>query len=250
MDFKKEEFKYNLKNFGDNSEDYDEYEKTLEKDIEKNCELSVYVNKFELDEKSDEELLKMKKFEIIDFKNYQIQKLKAYILSLEKEKEDLIENFKNTTNILIDKIKENEFRDSGIRPETPFITKKLKSDNINPVNNTQYKNKSSKTKDNFTNKNIFDNHEETKLSSTMKNFNDLTGSAFPNPGIKIQRCPQCTVEFPQEIFLQHSLDCLRNKIRCKKCNELIEEKNKKEHLLEWRGKEVSLKIKKENFRIN
>ena len=96
---RKEEFKYDYNELSDNEEDYDEYEKHLEKDIENNCDLNVYVNKFVLDEKSDSELLKMEKHEIIDFKNYQIQKLKAYIISLEKEKEDLIENFKNTTTV-------------------------------------------------------------------------------------------------------------------------------------------------------
>lgn len=172
----------------------DEYERTLEKDIENNCEFNIYVNKLEIPTKTDNELLFMEKHEIIDFKNYQIQKLKGYIVSLEKEKEDLIENFKNTTNILIEKLKENEFQNSGIRPQTPFITKnlnKIKEDRSNSFN------------------------------STSK-----------------ERCPNCTKEFPQDIFFQHSLDCLRNKIKCKKCGELIDQKFKKEHLLEWRSNEV------------
>jgi hypothetical protein len=227
----KEEFKYE---FSEDLENDDEYEKTLERDIETNCDLTVYVNKLEIEEKSDFELLKLDKEEIIDFKNYQIQKLKAYIFSLEKEKEDLIENFKNTTNVLIDKIKEQEFRDSGIRPETPFIAKKLKTGNLqNEKKNNSRFDKNSSTSSmtnqyNTGNKNFFGDEEESKFTGEI---NLKTG---------LQRCPHCTKEFPQEYFLQHSLDCLRNKIRCKKCNELIDEKFKKEHLLEYRSKEVCI----------
>jgi hypothetical protein len=198
-----EDFKYLVPNENDNE---DEYEKALEKDIEANCDFSVYVNSLEIEEKSDNDLLQMEKQDIIDFKNYQIQKLKAYIFSLEKEKEDLIENFKNTTNVLLDKIKENEFKESGMRPETPFITKKLKTKQV-----------------------VTNAFEEQKL------FNDLSKS---NTSENFQRCANCTKEFPSELFLQHSLDCLRNRFKCKKCNELIEEKHKKEHLLEWRSKDV------------
>jgi hypothetical protein len=56
---------------------------------------------------------------------------------------------------------------------------------------------------------------------------------------KKQRCPNCTQEILDDEFIAHSLNCLRNKIRCKKCGEMIEEKNRKEHLLEWRSVEVS-----------
>jgi hypothetical protein len=223
----KEEFKYE---FSEEIENDDEYEKTLEKDIETNCELTVYVNKLELVEKSDFDLMNMEKQDIIDFKNYQIQKLKAYIFSLEKEKEDLIDNFKNTTNVLIEKIKEQEYRDSGIRPETPFIAKKLKTGHLANSNNSRPNpnntNMNSNKQQMNTNRNFFGDEEDSKFGGEV------------NPKTGKQRCPHCTKEFPQEFFLQHSLDCLRNKIRCKKCNELIDEKFKKEHLLEWRSKEV------------
>jgi hypothetical protein len=221
----KEEFTFTYQ-LSEDLEVDDEYEKTLERDIETNCDLSVYVNKLELEEKSDSELLLLSKEEIVDFKNYQIQKLKAYIFSLEKEKEDLIENFKNTTNVLIDKIKEQEFRDCGVRPETPFIAKKLKTAASHQERNS-YKDNTYPANSYSMNKNFFGDDEESKFTGEI---NLKTG---------LQRCPHCTKEFAQEYFLQHSLDCLRNKIRCKKCSELIDEKFKKEHLLEWRSKEVS-----------
>ena len=78
-------------------------------------------------------VIKLEKQEIIDFKNYQIQKLKAYINSLETEKEDLIENYRNTTNNLLDRIKDLETKSTGKRPETAFIVDKMISKNREKV---------------------------------------------------------------------------------------------------------------------
>ena len=79
-------------NFIENEEE-DDFAKQLEEDLEK--ESNIYINNFELKiEKSDDELLKMTKEEIITYKNIQISQLRSYINSLEKEKDDLIKNFK------------------------------------------------------------------------------------------------------------------------------------------------------------
>lgn len=127
----KDEFKINYINEDENFND--DYEKVLETDIQKNCDLNVYVNKLVIEEKKDEDLIKLEKQEIIDFKNYQIQKLKAYINSLETEKEDLIENYRNTTNNLLDRIKDLETKSTGKRPETAFIVDKMISKNREKV---------------------------------------------------------------------------------------------------------------------
>ena len=120
----KDEFKISY-NYDEDLDD--EYERELEKDIEKNCDqFNVYIDKLELEEKNDSDIYQMEKFQIIDFKNYQINKLKAYVVSLEKEKEDLIENFKNTTNILLERIKDLEQNLYGNRPQTPNIMAQLK----------------------------------------------------------------------------------------------------------------------------
>lgn len=237
----KDEFRYLFK---EDNEAEDEFEKTLEKEIEKNCEFNVYVDKLEIEEKSEDQLQNLEKHEIINFKNYQIQKLKAYIYSLEKEKEDLIENFKNTTNVLLEKIKELEFDQTGIRPQTPFIANKL-----NKKFNTYMEERGIQNKNN-SNNNLNKNLEYSKIKKTqsskfeetkLENVNDQIDPNNPNTSKK-QRCVNCQKEFSQEIFLQHSLECLRNKIKCKKCNELIDEKNKKDHLVEWRSLKVSYYI--------
>ena len=83
-------------------EEEDAFAKELEKDLEK--ESNIYINNFQLnEEKTDDELLLMSKEEIITYKNIKISQLKSYINSLEKEKEDLINNFKITTDTLLKK---------------------------------------------------------------------------------------------------------------------------------------------------
>jgi hypothetical protein len=203
----------------------DEYEKELERDIEQNCDqIHVYIDKLELEEKSDTELLKLDKYQIIDFKNYQLTKLKAFILSLEKEKEDLIENFKTTTNILLEKIKDLEDKNFGKRPDTArildgvgkkdLITKGTKKKEINIMN--------------------FETGESE----------DITESKGT------ERCPNCKKFYPEgEAFIRHSLECLRNKVHCKLCDDMILVCDKKNHLLEWRSNEVIYYLSRKSLKL-
>jgi len=237
----KDEFKYDLDDLSD-----DEYEKILDKDIAAECGLNVYVDKLEeIEEIQEEKLLKMEKKDIIDYKNGQIQKLKAYILSLEREKEDIIENFKNTTNILLEKIKQKEFEDYGVRPQTAMIVENIKETNINSynmLNSVRNNNNSMNNYNNYNNNNFNDMNgykpPEKKKVDIIKFDDDDVGSNISKN--THERCANCKKEIPKENSIAHSLDCFRNYITCKVCKELISVKFKKEHLNEWRTKEVIL----------
>lgn len=174
------------------NEEEDLFAKGLESELETG---SVYVNELKIEEKSDGELMQLDKGEIINFKNYQVIKLKEYIASLEKEKEDLINEYKQTTEALLNRIKEIEFSHYGIRPETAKITKYMKTNNSNNS----------------------------------------------KPEIK-QRCPNCTHEFPEDDFFDHSLQCLRKKFKCIKCGELMDVENKEHHLNSFANIGKCLKI--------
>lgn len=191
-------------------EDFDdnEYEKELENQIEKTCGFSGYIDKLEMEEKSDEELLNLEKSEIIDFKNYQINKLKAYISSLEKEKEDLIESFKSTTDVFVEQWKENEQKVKGERPVTARIFNDLK---INKIKEESQKNE----------KNMF-NTEHVHISLEKK------------------RCANCKQYIESEEFIKHNIECLRKNTskKCLKCGEVISENQKAEHLEFYRNPNV------------
>ena len=85
---------------------------------------------------SDTELFSMSKENIIQYKNYQILKLKTVIKNLKQEKEALIQNYKQTTDNLLKHIKELEFKGTGVRPVTAKIIHKISSNNQNDEKKT------------------------------------------------------------------------------------------------------------------
>ena len=228
-----------------------EYENHLVKDIEASCNFSVYVDKLEIkNDFTDEELVSQKtKEEIIKYKNEQIDKLKAYISSLEQEKEDLIDNFKDTTSLLLEKIKDFE--------SDPYYQKN--KDNLGENKNK----KIGKNKDNNIDNNISNNTDDKNVINDYYNGlpNDFSKIERPqtafiaeqlnNPKInstKMQRCANCQKEVPESEFVAHSLICLRHTFRCKKCGELINEKEKKQHLEKYRNpKKIYNSIKNGNL---
>lgn len=213
----KDEFKYSIPDDDHESEEA-EYEKQLEKEIEIQCGFPQYVDKLELpNEISDEDLINNKtKEQIVEYKNSVIDTLYAYIASLEREKNDLINNFKETTNVLLEKIKDNEFHSKGVRPSTPMIAKQLKQ-------------KGGVTMEDF-------------KSLQQNDINNINAFAVNNKNIdvdnninKTQRCPNCKSEIPEDQFIAHSLSCLRKVMNCIKCGELVPNDKKKEHLAHYRN---------------
>jgi len=249
---KKDEFIITHKNVDDeNKLEEEDLEKRLELDIENDCNSEIkkiYVDKLEIKEIPDKELLLLDKQEIIDHKNYQIQKLKAYIISLEKEKEDLINNYKETTNFLLEKIKQDEFNEIGIRPQTAQIVDNIMGEKdkiINKNNNNSYQSRNNSnnlnygsglnnTNANLTNSNF--NKENNLKNDDKKNVNIFNFEE--NKEYQMARCPNCTKEFPHEKLISHSLYCLRKNHTCKICKEVIPEEKKKDHIMEWRSNEV------------
>ena len=248
------DFKIDMPSTEEESQNDLEYENHLVKDIEASCNFSVYVDKLDIkDEYTDEELISKKtKEEIIKYKNEQIDKLKAYISSLEQEKEDLIDNFKDTTSLLLEKIKDFE--------SDPYYQKKeFNEENANTIIG---KNKDNNKDNNIDN--IIDNNNDNKNSikdyytGLPKDFNKIErpqtaviAEQLKNPKInstKLQRCANCQKEVPESEFIAHSLICLRHTFRCKKCGELINEKEKKKHLEKYRNPEkIYNSIKNGNF---
>ncbi len=205
-------------NFIENEEE-DTFAKQIEEELEK--ETNIYINNFDIrTEKSDEELMNMTKEEIITYKNIQISQLKSYINSLEKEKEVLINNFKITTDTLIEKIKQIEYNNIGIRPQTAHIIKDIKE---NKKGNIKEKNKND----------IYDDEEDNE-DFMNKNIIKMDNITYPNN--KYQRCPNCTKDFPISEYIEHSLQCLRKIFRCQKCNKMMPITEKETHLNNYQNK--------------
>jgi hypothetical protein len=141
---------------------------------------------------SDTELFSMSKENIIQYKNYQILKLKTIIKNLKQEKEVLIQNYKQTTDNLLKHIKELEFKGTGERPVTAKIIHKISTNNNDVEKNSEK------------NMGIGDNPNEKGL------------------------CPNCGKKIRNN-FMEHSLECMRKKYRCIYCNELMNVEDKEKH---------------------
>jgi ankyrin repeat protein len=113
---------------------------------------------------------------------------------LEQQKEDLINNYKDTTNALLDKIKNLELQ----------------------LNN---------------NKNIIIERPQTAMIA--RDLQDKENNEINDENIKFQRCPNCQKEIPKNEFIIHSLSCLRHSYKCKKCGELINDEILNEHIKSW-----------------
>ena len=257
---------------GESQGDLD-FETHLVKDIESSCNFNVYIDKLELkDEYTDEELIAKKtKEEIVRYKNEQIDRLKAYITSLEQEKEDLIDNFKDTTSLLLEKIKdfESDPNYNTQKKEISYNNKNLNNINTININNIQEETKNNNMNEIKLNKdNNINNIEDFDIDinnnlkindyykDMPKNFNKIErpqtamiAEQLNNPKInstKMQRCANCQKEILESEFVSHSLICLRHTFRCKKCGELINQKEKKKHLEKYRNPTKILNTIKNN----
>lgn len=237
-------YKYNFNDENDEVKSNDSYEMRLDKEIEDiaNIAFKEYIDKLEVEEKDDKELLKLDKKEILDFKNYQIKKYQVYIGSLEKEKEDLMENFKETTNVLLDRIKELEEKSYGVRPQTAVIMDKIsKKDKKTNDINFNYSHYSALAQN---------SNQSTKTTFNLIDEPDMEFIKFPSSEDK-ERCVKCKQYFAKETMSRHSLECLRKPaIQCKICKESIEEQNKEEHIQYFRKISVIQKaVEEDNLKL-
>lgn len=136
-----------LYNDSEEEDTQDDFDKQLEKEIEQECSFTKYVSpssSLTTNVISDDELLTKSKSEIIQYKNRQITELKNIILSNEHEKDSLIDNYKDTINKLLERIKELETKTIGTRPQTATIAKRIQQQQQLTNNNTKNKSKPAK----------------------------------------------------------------------------------------------------------
>jgi len=166
-----------------NIEEDDDFAKSLEKDLEDSTKL--YINNITTNSpyKSDSELLLLSKEEIITYKNLIITSLNTKIQQLTKENEMLLTNYKQTTDALLSKLKDN-YSNNGIRPQTPSIIKNV-----------------------FNNKNIIHKNNNYQICSNC-NKKILEDNYFEHSLLclrKIYKCSICETIMPFEEKNNHFL---------------------------------------------
>ena len=125
---------YNIEEEENSIKDFDDIDNeiNLAEQLKQEYEGDYFKDKEKIKEDiSDTELFSMSKENIVQYKNYQILKLKTIIKNLKQEKEVLIQNYKQTTDNLLKHIKELEFKGTGERPVTAKIIHKIEKNSEN-----------------------------------------------------------------------------------------------------------------------
>eukprot|EP01016_Furgasonia_blochmanni_P019716 TRINITY_DN2200_c0_g1_i1.p2 TRINITY_DN2200_c0_g1~~TRINITY_DN2200_c0_g1_i1.p2 ORF type:complete len:200 (+),score=39.52 TRINITY_DN2200_c0_g1_i1:64-663(+) len=131
----------------------------------------------------------------------EIEGLKDMLENLEYEKQEMIDNFQTSTNLLIEKLKDLETTSFGIRPQTANILNRMPGGRI----------------------------EQPRLRIVKDEEEKV------NPDEPTEKCTSCKKMIPVSAFDAHLIQCYRNLAKCKVCGDFIARNAKVEHLQEWRN---------------
>jgi len=161
---------------------------------------------------------------IIAEKDVLIEKLKADIRSLIEEKEEMIDSFKTSTNILLEKIKDLESQKTGYRPQTANILARPKNDKRVGGGDSSRR---------ITGKAIKNNVE--LQAEWEREIPEDPGNEEERKASEMKKCTNCQRLIPEDDFDAHTITCYRNVTKCKICGEYIPNNAKISHLSDWRN---------------
>mmetsp|Transcript_96709 Transcript_96709/g.181850 ORF Transcript_96709/g.181850 Transcript_96709/m.181850 type:complete len:458 (-) Transcript_96709:56-1429(-) len=160
----------------------------------------------------------------------EVKRLRAKVANLEHEKDLMVDNFRITNKVLIERIKEleAELSETKSRPQTAAVlehiehSKAVSSRHVPEVMR------------------IEEEPGETSSLSPTKGRAEASDAAarsneFAEPCAveEFSICGNCGQSIPTGNFTTHSVFCYRNNFRCSGCDEVISLRDKDKHLQEW-----------------
>lgn len=161
----------------------------------------------------------------------EVRRLRNRIERVENEKEDMAEDFRNTTKILLNRIKELEGELSGAqtRPQTSAVIERIEVGAKGRGNSVRPSISSVGTSPQIL---TIEEEPAGKLQQT-----DLTGNPANGPNFLEQNgetiCGNCRKSIPSGNVLAHSVNCYRFNFYCGSCDEVIPLQSKDQHMREW-----------------
>lgn len=164
----------------------------------------------------------------------EVRRLRSKVASLEREKDDMVDNFRTTTKILLERIKEleGELNHSQTRPQTAAVIDRIEA-------------KGKDFKAHRYNSGVGHRPEVLRIEEETLIDNDNMGrrqeDGVPSPSDEgsapvsndVSVCGNCGHEIPSGNLVSHSVFCYRNNYRCSACEEVIALKDKESHVEEW-----------------
>lgn len=159
----------------------------------------------------------------------EVRRLRSKVASLEREKDDMVDNFRTTTKILLERIKEleGELSHSQTRPQTAAVIDRIEAKGKDPKAHRYHSGVGHLPE-------VLRIEEETCIDNDhTKRHREEGRPSQPEEGSDMSVCGNCGHEIPSGNLVSHSVFCYRNNYRCSSCEEVIALKDKESHVEEW-----------------
>jgi len=131
----------------------------------------------------------------------EVKRLRSKVQSLQREKDDMVDNFRSTTQILLNRIKELEAGDAN-RPQTAAVIDRIEARPPRPGS-----------------RGVQVRPEVMSLEKESSKGDSV--------------CGNCGRVVPGNNLVSHSVFCYRNNYRCPACDDVIAVGDKESHMEQW-----------------
>ncbi|CAJ1429470.1 unnamed protein product [Effrenium voratum] len=145
----------------------------------------------------------------LDLLKSEVKRLRSKVQSLQREKDDMVDNFRSTTQILLNRIKELEAVEAD-RPQTAAVIARIEGKEAKPP---------------LPKRGLAHVPEVMSLEAEKP--------PAPEPAKVDSACGNCGREIPASNLVSHSVFCYRNNYRCPACDEVIAVRDKESHQEQW-----------------
>lgn len=163
----------------------------------------------------------------------EVRRLRSKIGALEREKDDMVDNFRTTTKILLERIKEleAELSESQSRPQTAAVIQRIEHKRSRPPL-PQARRSSATAAATTPNGTPSQPVEILRIEEGPPSQGGVDMEGDPAQDV-VQMCGNCGKEIPGGNFISHTVFCYKNNYRCGTCDQVISCRDKEEHLRFW-----------------
>eukprot|EP00742_Colponemidia_sp_Colp-10_P004945 GILJ01005283.1.p1 GENE.GILJ01005283.1~~GILJ01005283.1.p1 ORF type:complete len:363 (-),score=31.17 GILJ01005283.1:111-1199(-) len=161
----------------------------------------------------------------------EIYRLRGQLREVLEEKEEMVDNFRVTTSVLLERIKELEAERAGTleRPQTAAIMGRIESKNRPPPRQDLPPRPVSRSR---SVEGMSPRFEDASPTTSRRRL--ITASPPPqDEESKVSICGNCQQKIASHLVASHTVTCYRTTFRCNACGELLPLKQKDEHQDSW-----------------
>lgn len=180
----------------------------------------------------------------------EVKRLRTKIAALEQEKDDIIDNFRDTSKILLSRIKEleSELSDTKSRPATAAVIDRIEN---RPAGKPPLPQSRGSTSGGSTKKATtphapevlrLDEEPSEAITAVACGVCVSEGAAGgrQSPEHATEKCGNCGRDIPVSNLVSHNIYCYRNSWRCAPCDKVLPLNQKEAHLQQWKDPEKLL----------